>query len=155
MKRIAIATMTIPLLLVLGGCNGGTGLEIPGLVRKVSDEEKIEKLLDEVHRGMETKKVYQVMAHVSPNYLDEEGRDFEGIRKYLNQIMKNYRSIAIRRTPPTIVVEGDRARAVEAFGTLAEPDNDSAPPINIQGQVSVYLERDSDGWKIVEWGSIS
>lgn len=154
MKSVHTVAVIFAMVLALGGCNGGGNLEIPGLGRKVSDEAQISDILEKVHRGMETRKVYQVMAHVSQDYMDLEGRDYEGIRAYLNQIVKDYRAIVINRTPPTILVEGDRARAIEAFGTQADPDNSRIPPINLQGQVSVYLQREADGWKIVEWGSI-
>lgn len=155
MNRTLISSFVPVLLVVLAGCSGGPKLEIPGFGSKETEEEKIAKILDDVQMGMETKKVYKVMAHVSANYLDQEGRDYEGIRKYLNDIMKNYREIVIRRSNPTIVIEGDRARAVDPFGTRAEPDNSRVPPLNIQGQVSVYFEREEGKWKIVEWGSIS
>jgi hypothetical protein len=44
---------------------------------------------------------------------------------------------------------------VEAFGTRGQPDNFQTPPVTLQGQVAVYLQRTDAGWKIVEWGSIS
>jgi hypothetical protein len=155
MRTARVAGVVSLIVIGLAGCSGGPSLEIPGLGGKVSEEEKIAKILDEVQKGMETRKVYQVMAHVSPNYMDQEGRDYEGIRAYLNEIMKNYREIIIRRSNPTILVEGDRARALDPFGTRADPDNNRVPPLNIQGQVSVYLEREDGKWKIVEWGPIS
>lgn len=142
--------------LTLAGCGGGgVNLNIPGLSQQATDEEQIMKVLGAVHLGMETRKVGKIMAHVSPDYLDQEGRDYEGIRKYLNQIMNNYREIDINRAAPRIAVQGDRARVLEAFGTLGEPGNARTPPITLQGQVSVYLERTDKGWKIVEWGAIS
>lgn len=154
MKKALMVAFTSLLMLIVG-CSGGPSLDIPGLVGRDTEEEKIAKVLNEVHRGMITRKVYQVMAHVSERYMDQEGRDYTGIKSYLNDIVKNYRVIDIQRSAPTIVVEGDRATAVEAFGTIAEPDNDRVPPLKIQGQVSVYLEREDGKWKIVEWGAIS
>lgn len=141
--------------LLLVGCAGGVKLDIAGLAGKASDEEQITKLLTDVHLGMETKKVGKIMQHVSADYLDEEGRDAEGIRKYLNQIMDNYREIDINRTASRILIQGDRARVVEAFGTRGQPDNAQTPPVTLQGQVAVYLQRTDAGWKIVEWGAIS
>ncbi|MBL7648165.1 MAG: hypothetical protein JNK74_18430 [Candidatus Hydrogenedentes bacterium] len=149
----------LPMLFVLGllsGCaGGGVNLDIPGLGGKASDEAQITKILNDVHLGMETKKVGKIMRHVSADYLDEEGRDAEGIRKYLNQVMNNYRSIQINRSASSILIQGDRARVVEAFGTLGQPDNSQTPPVTLQGQVAVYLQRTDAGWKIVEWGAIS
>jgi len=154
MKR-ALALGLTPLLILLAGCSGGPSLDLPGLGGRDSEEEKIAKVLNSVHQGMITRKVYQVMPHVSTRYMDQEGRDYEAIRAYLNDIVKNYRRIDIQRSAPTIIIEGDRATAVEAFGTMADPDRNQAPPLNIQGQVSVYLEREDGKWKIVEWGAIS
>jgi len=154
MKRAFVAGV-VPLVVLIAGCKDGPSLDLPGFGSKMSEEEKIARLLDEVHDGMIARKVYQVMEHVSQDYMDQEGRDYEGIRRYLNDIMKNYREITIQRSSSTIIIEGDRARAEEAFGTRAEPDNDRTPPLNIQGQVSVYLQREDGKWKIVEWGPIS
>lgn len=154
--RSAGFVVLIALTVSLAGCaGGGVNLDIPGLTGKASDEAQIAKLLGDVHLGMETRKVGRIMRHVSPNYLDEEGRDADGIRAYLDRIMNNYRGITINRSAPRILVEGDRARAIETFGTRGTPGNPQTPPVTLQGQVAVYLERTDGGWKIVEWGSIS
>ncbi len=155
MKRAGSAILLVLGLLLAGCGGGGVNLDIPGLAGKASDEEQITKILSDVHLGMETKKVGKIMRHVSPNYLDEEGRDADGIRKYLNQVMNNYRVIDINRSASRILIQGDRARVVEAFGTRGQPDNFQTPPVTLQGQVAVYLQRTDAGWKIVEWGSIS
>lgn len=148
--------MVMVLGALLAGCaGGGVNLDIPGLAGNVSDEDQIAKLLEDVHLGMETRKVSKIMRHVSPNYLDVEGRDQNGIRAYLDHIMNNYREITINRSAPSILVEGDRARVIETFGTTGDPDNFQTPPVTLQGQVAVYLERVEGGWKIVEWGDIS
>jgi hypothetical protein len=119
----------------------------------ISDHAQITAILDDVHAGMQGKRIYKVLAHVSHNYLDRAGRDQAGIRAYLQGIMKRYRTIRITRARPRILIHGDRARAMEAFGTIAEPYNMTDDgSINIQGQVSVYLERVEGAWKIVEWG---
>lgn len=155
MKSVACALL-IAISTVLSGCaGGGLNLDIPGLSGKSSDEAQITSILKDVHLGMETRKVGKIMRHVSPNYMDTEGRDAAGIRKYLEHIMNNYRSIEIDRSDSRILIQGDRARVVEAFGTSGQPDNSQTPPVVIQGQVSVYFERTEEGWKIVEWGAIS
>lgn len=147
--------LLLALGVLLAGCAGGAKIDIPGFSGKATDEEQIAKVLNDVHLGMETKKVGRIMRHVSANYLDVEGRDADGIRSYLNHIMNNYREIQINRSTPRIVVQGDRARVIEVFGTRGDSGNSQTPPVTLQGQASVYLERTDEGWKIVEWGSIS
>lgn len=140
----------------LAGCGQGLPVPIPGLSSaKASDEDQIVSVLDSVARGMEMRKVSRVMAHVSRNYHDADGRDYEAIRQYLTRIMKGYRVIRITRTRPRVIVEGERARAMETFGTVAEPFNEGGETsMNLQGQVEVLLERENNTWQIVEWGSV-
>ena len=155
MRPFFIAAIAL-VCLAFAGCQSNIPVNIPGLTSSgPSDEEQIAAVLNDVHRGMETKRIYKVLAHVSQNYLDEQGRNYADIREYLQGIMRDYREIRITRGRPRILVYQDRARAVEAFGTIAEPhDPVNGLPVNLQGHVSVYLERIGGAWKIVEWGRI-
>lgn len=122
---------------------------------RMTDEDRVAAVLDDVAVGMESRRIYKILAHVSSSYLDQEGRDYEAMQEYLGYILKSYVDIKVTRTRPKILVLGDRARAVETFGTVAKPrDERKDPPINIQGQVAVYLERADDSWQIVEWGPL-
>lgn len=155
--RMRVAGASLAVLMVISGCaaTGATLTTLPGVGGKATDEQQIAALLNDVHKGMEGKKVFKVLAHVSKAYRDTEGRDYDAMRKYLADIMKGYRSIRITRTPPRILVQGKRARAVETFGTVAETfEPQDNPPINLQGTVMVYLQREPEGWKIVEWGAL-
>jgi len=141
----------------IAGCGRDLGVEIPeipGLTGpKLSDQEQILGVLDDVHRGMQSRKVYKVLAHISRSYADAEGRDYNDMQSYLNELFKEYKEISITRVQPRVYVEGGRARAVETFGTRAEPFNpDDYPPMILQGQMNVYLEKNGNSWQIVEWG---
>jgi len=158
MKRLLIGVAAT--LVLLAGCASSRLDELPGIKElsrlsglRASDEEQVAAVLNDVHRGMEARKIYKVLAHVSRNYHDAEGRDYEAMQAYLKKAFKNYREIRITRVVPRIVVKGNRARAIETFGTVAEPaDPASDLPINLQGQVSVSLEKADGRWLIVEWG---
>jgi hypothetical protein len=137
------------------GCAQNAPVKVPFPIGKMSDEEQVAFVLDDVWQGMQTGRVYKVLAHVSSSYLDQEGRDYEAMQEYLAQLFRSYSEIKITRTQPKILVIDNRARAVETFGTVAKPkDAKKDPPINLQGQVTVYLERAGDAWQIVEWGPL-
>ncbi len=122
---------------------------------RLSDEEQIADILDDVQKGMESKRVYKVLAHVSRRYHDAEGRDYQDIKEYVTRILKSYREIRITRTPPRILIDGNKARAIDTFATIAEPfDPMGSVPINLQGEVSIYLEKKDGDWQIVEWGRL-
>lgn len=122
----------------------------------MSDEEKIAQVLEDVQRGMENRRLYQVLAHVSRNYKDRDGRDYAALSEDLNTLLRTYRDIRITRATSSIQVQDDRARVVDTFGTMAEASNSQeSPPVNLQGQVVILLERYKDTWQIIEWGPIS
>jgi hypothetical protein len=149
-------------LVFAAGCQSDSPVKIPSLNKlgqmsglKASDEEQIAAMLDDVCQGMQSRRIYKVLAHVSRSYHDEEGRDYAAVEVYLNEVFKNYKTIHITRVVPRITVEGDRARAVETFGTVAEPQDANAdPPVNLQGQVNVNLVKVGGQWQIIEWGRI-
>ena len=163
MKRSYLILLVAPTI-ALGGCGGELAASIPALANvgqatglgvNASDEEQIAQVIEEVQQGMEARQIFKVLAHVSRNYHDSEGRDYAAIEAYLNYVFKKYRTIRVTRVVPRILVQGVQARAVETFGTVAEPqDLSSDPPINMQGQVTVSLEKAGGQWQIVEWGSL-
>lgn len=157
MKRSCIALACGMTMLVAAACQPRLPLDFSRIRgEKLSDEEKIALVLDDVQRGIEGRRVYQALAHVSRAYQDREGRDYAALRDDLNLLMRHYRDIRITRTPPSILVQGDRARVIDTFGTNAEAVNPlEYPPVNIHGQVIIILERFGDTWQIVEWGPIS
>ncbi|HNZ48929.1 MAG TPA: hypothetical protein PLZ53_08075 [Candidatus Hydrogenedentes bacterium] len=144
-------------LIGLYGCQTQAPFDLGRLVNpRMSDEEKITMILEDVQRGMEAQRVYQVLSHVSRAYKDRDGRDFSALQEDLNTLMKNYRNIRITRTPPRIEVRGNRARVTDTFGTIAEPVRaDDFPPVNLQGQVILMMEKTGDTWQIIEWGPIT
>jgi len=158
---LLLAALFAPLVL-LSGCKAGTLTEIPAVQRieqatglQPSDEEQIAAVLEDVCLGMQERQIYKVLAYVSNGYRDADGRDYEAVQAYLNEIFKKYRAIRITRVPPRISIDADRARAVETFGTVAEPQDPARePPINVQGQVSVDLVKVQGRWRIVEWGRL-
>lgn len=151
--KLRVPLMAACLVVLLSACGEQLPVELPGITGpRGSDTEQIEAVLHDVHYGMESRKIYRVLAHVSRNYHDKQGRDYAGIQAYLNTIFREYRRIEVTRTRPRIVIQGTRARATETFGTRAEPANQSSyPAVDIQGQVNAYLEKVDGEWKIVEW----
>lgn len=146
---------TVLVSALAAGC-ARTVREIPLLSgSRVNDAAAIAAVLDDVHRGMESQRIYTVLAHVSRNYYDSEGRDYAAMEVYLNEIFRRYRIIRINRERPRILVENDRARALETFATIAEPTpGPEGRPFTVRGQVTVYLEKVGDRWLITEWGHL-
>lgn len=145
----------LAVVIALAGCQGQLPLNVPGVTTPlVSDEDQIASVLADVHAGVQTRRIYKILAHVSRNYTDPEGRDYDALERALGELFKNYRQIRITRVPPRVIVQDDHARVIETFGVRAEPANPKNAPINMQGQVNIYLEKTSEGWQITEWSRV-
>lgn len=155
-KQKVVASATILSLAALfAGCQSGLPVDIPVLSGpRISDEEQIVRVLDDVAKAMQSRKIYRVLANVSQNYQDAEGRDYDEVQDYLKTIFRQYRFIEFTRARPRIAVQGDRARAMETFGTRATPFDDTEHrPIDFNGQVIVNLVKQGNRWKITEWSA--
>ena len=152
-----VAIMGLAAACFFGACQSRIPAEIGRMTGIVmSDEEKITLVLEDVQRGIENRRVYQVLAHVSRGYKDRDGRDYNGLSEDLNTLFRTYRDIHITRATPSIQVQGDSARVVDTFGTRAEASNSQQyPPVNLQGQVVILMQRYKDTWQITEWGPVS
>jgi hypothetical protein len=156
MRNCTVPAIIVVAAATLFGCTEKMPVDIPGVTGpKLTDEEKIERILDDVHQGMQAHRTSKVLSHVSKDYLDEEGRDYEALKVYLNTLFKSFREITITRVRPRIIVEGDSAQALETFGTMAKPHNaGTEPAIDVHGQVWVHFERAGNTWLIVKWGRL-
>ena len=129
--------------------------EIPMINPKLTDEDQILRILDDVQKGIESRHIYQVMSHVARSYNDSEGRDYDSLASFVNKLFETYHTIRVTRVKPRIIVQGTQARAVETFGTLAKPfDIARARSLDVNGQVTIFFEKIDGQWQIVEWGSL-
>lgn len=154
---ISMRLWPVALILVAAAGCSSTGVELPSLsdlsMQRTPDDVLIATALEDVHDGMESRRIYKVLAHVSRNYHDQAGRDYAGMQAFLQDFFERYRDISITRARPQIQVQGSQARVLETFGTRARAaDINEDIDIHLQGQVTVILERVDGEWKIVEWG---
>ncbi len=155
MNRLAPIVLIVAGMLLTSCRSDGVANALSRITGGVSDDQKIAMVLADVAQGMESKRVFQVLSHVSQQYHDREGRDYEALRKQVSTILDNYRTIRVTRMPSRVQVQGDRARVVDSFGTLAQPNNQNEYPIiDLQGRVVILLERSGDTWQILEWGPL-
>ncbi len=125
---------------------------LPGF--QASDEEQIRAVLIDVRRGMENRQPFRILAHVSRGYQDPNGRTYQDLYGYFEDFFERYRNIRIERVRPRILVLGDHAQVLDTFATIAEPlDPTVDVPLNVEGQVYIYLDRIDGRWRIVSWDS--
>lgn len=156
MKRATLWCLILAMLAWdFAGCGTGMSISIPGITGSgETNQQQIAAVLDDVRRGMQSRRIYKVLSHVARSYHDADGRDYAGVEAYLRSIFDKYNVIRINRVPPRILVQGDRARVVETYGTLAEPINPAKnSTINMHGQITVYLQKISGAWQITEWAN--
>ena len=153
--RVMGVVVALVAALSLGGCARQMSIIQDVTQLGTSDEEKIAAVINDVHRGMESRRIYRVLAHVSRDYRDANGRDYAAMEAYFNDLFKRYREIRIKRERPKIAVQGDRAQVLEIYGTTGEAviPGSSDIPMELQGQVSMILNKEGNDWRIIQWGN--
>jgi len=154
MKRFFALTL-LACTAALTACQSGP-LDISSIAAsRMSDEERVAAVLDDVQRGLHAHRIYKVLAHVSRSYFDSQGRDYAALQALLTSAFEKYAEITVKRVRPRIVVTDGRAQAFETFALSAEPTEPAVdPPIEWHGRVTIYLELVGNAWKIVEVGPI-
>ena len=121
----------------------------------LSDAEQVAAVMEDVERGLEARQIFKVLSHVAGNYHDGEGRTYNSLQVYLQDLFKNYKEIRVTRVTPRITIQGTQAKVVDSFGTVAEPfDPSKHQPINVQGQVAITLVKAGNEWVITEWSAL-
>lgn len=141
--------------LLVAGCPLPVFPAVPGVTGpRVSAEDQVCAVLDDVHMGMAKRHVYTVLAHVSHRYKDAEGRDYQGVQAYLRTVFARYKEIQITRQRPKVIVQGNTAQALERFRTVAVPAAAGAEVFELEGEVKVHFIRSDGEWLITEWSAI-
>lgn len=144
----------VALACLVAGCATSSGTSLP-LLSQTADakRQEIARVLDEVHQGLERKKIFAVLAHLSPRYADEDGRTQADARDTLKEFFSQWRTLRVTRTNPRLRVEARQAVALESIGVIAEPFDVEASPWNWFGEVRISLEQDDSGeWVITRVG---
>lgn len=144
--RPALAA-TLALLFVGCATDGMPSLPLPGQ-SGASQRSEIARVLEDLHDGVDGKKIFKVMAHVSPVYLDQEGRNKAGVQQAVKDFFSQYRRIRVTRTNPRLQFDGDEAVATESIGLIAEPFEMEQAELNWYGEVKIWLRRSGGSWEI-------
>lgn len=145
MRPVLAATLA----LLLAGCatDGMPSLPLPGQ-SETSQRREIARVLEDLHDGVDGKKIFKVMANISPSYRDEEGRNKAGVQQALKDFFGQYRRIRVTRTNPRLQFEGAEAVATESIGLIAEPFQVEQAELNWYGEVKIWLRRSGGSWEI-------
>jgi len=138
-------------VMLAAGCASQLGQSIPLLPGNSPEAQRqaIARVLDEVHQGIEKKKIFAVLGNVSAAYADEAGRNQDRVREELKAFFSSWRTVRVTRTNPRLKVEGNEAMALEAIGVIAEPLKVDGSPLNWFGELRISLQRDAEGkWMI-------
>ncbi len=118
------------------------------------DEQLIRALLEDAARAAEAKRVADVVTGLSERFA-AGGLDKAGVRRLVQLQVLRGAWVSVSLTEPRVRVDGDRARAnVDAVLARGGAQGKALAAL-LPGEASVYrfglrLEREPDGWRIVE-----
>jgi ketosteroid isomerase-like protein len=78
---------------------------------KETEEDRVKKVITSVQKAAEEKKISAVLDHVSKNYLDPQGNDYNGIKGLLAFYFFRHQKVSVYMPNVDIVVTGQTAKA--------------------------------------------
>ncbi len=140
MRRVVTIFLVFVVVLAVIGCS------------KETEQDKVKKVITEIQAAGEVKDVSKIMKHLSKNYSDPQGFNYEGIKGLLLGYFFRYPKISAYISNLTISVENSSARAeFQAVLTSGEKTGSITDVIpNSLGvwDFDVTLKKESDEWKV-------
>jgi len=126
-------------------------LAVPGC-QKETDLDKVKKVVTEIQSAGEVKDVSKIMKHLSKNYSDPQGFNYEGIKGLLIGYFLRYPKISAYISNLMISVESESARAefqtVLTSGEKTGSIKDMIPTSLGVWDFSITLKKESNAWKV-------
>jgi hypothetical protein len=124
------------------------------------EQAKVKKVITAIQAASEEKEVKKVMEHVSKNYFDPQGNNYESIRGLLIGYFFRYPKIAAYISNLDISVEGAAAKAkfeaVLTSGVKTGSISDVIPESLGVWNFDVTLKKESGEWKVIsaQWQEV-
>jgi hypothetical protein len=127
-------------LLVLSACSRET------------DEDKVRKVITAVQTAAEVKKISAVLDHVSKNYLDPQGNDYNGVKGLLAFYFFRHQKVSVYMPNIDIVVTGTAAKAQFQAILTGRGTGESAGGILPEAlgayNFDVLFKKEDGAWKV-------
>lgn len=140
MRRVVMICLIFFVFLAVCGC------------QKETDQDKVKKVITEIQAAGEVKDVSKIMKHLSKNYSDPQGFNYEGIKGLLIGYFLRYPKISAYISNLTISLENESARAefqtVLTSGEKTGSIKDMIPTSLGVWDFSVTLKKESNAWKV-------
>ena len=141
LRYLLYILLVIPVLMVSHAC------------RKEPAEDKVRKVISNVQRSAEEKKIMSVLENISRTYQDPQGNDYDGIKGLLAFYFFRHQKMAVFIPNIDITISGPSARAVfqavltgkgtgEATTSAVLPESLGAYNFEVQ------FRKEEDAWKV-------
>lgn len=132
------------ILWLLAAC-GGSG----------EPEQRLRSTIAAMEKAAEARHLRDFMAHVSRGYIDDEGRNWQEVRRIAAyEILRNERLFLFHRVKSLELTDDGRGTAVVLVAMAGQPVENAGELLTLQADLYRFKVefRDTDGWKVVAAG---
>ncbi|MBI5287287.1 MAG: hypothetical protein HY878_06835 [Deltaproteobacteria bacterium] len=148
-QRVFNISMIFCSLLILSGCAKG-----------VSEEDRLRGIVDEVASAGEKKDIEGVRRHLSKTYKDQEGNDYDGVKRVLLYHFLRAETVSIFVRGVDVEIKGGtalvRANVVLVRGKEIKSLKDIIPESAVGYRFDVVFKKEDGGWKAIngQWQDV-
>jgi len=126
---------------------------IAGCTKPISEEDKLKNIVNEVAESAQKKDIDGVRKHISKSYRDQEGNDYDGVRKILLYHFIRAETIsAFVRSTDVEIKEGTalvKANAILVRGKEIKSIKDIIPESAAGYRFEMIFKKEGKDWKVV------
>ncbi len=116
---------------------------------KDTEENKVKKVITGVQRAAEEEKINAVLDHISKNYRDPQGNDYNAIKGILALNLFRHQKVSIYIPNIDVAVDGPAAQVVfQAVMTGRDTGGNILPDALGAYNFEVHLSKEDGTWKI-------
>ena len=133
---------------------------IAGCTKPISEEDKLKNIVNEVAESAQKKDIDGVRKHISKSYRDQEGNDYDGVRKILLYHFIRAETISAFVRSTDVEIKGDaalvKANVILVRGKEVKSIKDIIPESAAGYRFEMVFKKENKDWKVVsgQWQDV-
>ena len=128
-------------------------LTLSSCSKGVSEENRLKAIVNEVAEAAQNKDIDEIRKHISKSYRDQEGNDYDGVRRILLYHFIRAETVSVFVRSTDVEIKGDtalvKANAILARGKEVKSIKDIIPESAAGYRFEVIFKKENKDWKVV------
>jgi len=135
-------------------------LALSACAKPISEEVQLKAIVNEVAEAAQKKDIDRIRKHISKSYRDQEGNDYDGVRRVLLYHFIRAETVSVFVRSTDVEIKGDtalvKANVILVRGKEIKNISDIIPESAAGYRFEVVFKKEKEDWKIIsaQWQDV-